>query len=99
MTRNILAFCLIVVLTNPLFAQSIKIVEISTGDIAALGKAIQEANSGPADRVTTILVSGDFDFTNRHSMPPIDAAITIRGPARFVGQGSNSSSFTSLKFF
>ncbi len=93
MIRNILALCLIVLLTNPLFAQSIKIVEVTDGDIAALSEAIQEANAGPADRVTTIKVSGDFKFTADHSMPPIDAAITIRGPARFVGPGANSSSF------
>ena len=91
MTRNILVLCLTALLTNPLFAQSIKIVEVTDGDIAELSKTIQEANNGPADRVTTIKVSGDFKFTANHSMPPIDAAITIRGPARFVGPGASSS--------
>jgi hypothetical protein len=46
----------------------------SNGEITALRNAIQKANDGPEDRLTTIKVSGDFNFTANDSMPPIDAA-------------------------
>jgi hypothetical protein len=94
MFRFICVLGLIALLTTPLFAQTMNIVEIDSGDTDALRNAIQEANDGPEDRQTIIKVSGDFAFTAEDSMPHIDAAITIRGPARFRGPGVSDASLS-----
>ena len=94
MLRHICAFCLFTLLTGSVIAQTQVIVDVPAGDIAALSRAIQEANDGPTDQHTTIRVSGDFMFTTKDSMPPIDASITIRGPARFLGPGVSDASLS-----
>jgi hypothetical protein len=83
MSRLFAALCLLFLITDPLSAQSIQIVEVGGGDIKSLATAIRKANEGPDDVVTTILASGDFRFTSADILPPIDATITIRGPAVF----------------
>ena len=78
MVRMVWAVCL-VLLPGFVFAQSQIHVFVPTGDVAALGQAIVEANKHPIEQATVIVVEGDFNFSAQDSLPAIEGNITIQG--------------------
>ncbi len=89
MLRTTLTVCLIL-LSNSIFAQSLKYVGVPTGDVAALSQAILEANNRPMTQTTVILLQGQFSFSAEDTLPPIERNITIHGyPGAAVFRGED----------
>jgi len=89
MKNVLLTLGLIFLAATPLSLHADNSILIQNGNVDALRAAIESANANPGNR-TTIILTGDFHFSDQVTMPWIDADISIspwtaNSRVRFLG--------------